>query len=266
MRSGHAPRGTVAARAAGHELAVEWLPEGAVLARGRESGPHAPDGSEEALLAAVFDRRTDRGPLDATGLPASVPFALQRAALDAGADLHLVATEGDRRSLADLVARADRLLVRDGAIDEELAAWSRGAGDGRADGVPTSQTRGPAASYRAEFVQRDFSAGERTRPTMDRLGADAPLVAVLGTRGDRAADWLTGGQALGAVLLLAETYGAHASYLNQPCELPALREELRASLRMETAPQVVLRLGIGGDVPATPRRDATEARTSGGNR
>ncbi len=252
----------VGAHAAGYELEVDWLPEpgSELLARLREGArrPEASAQQDQLLLRAAHQRRTDRGPLDASTLPPSAPFLLQQAAFALGADLHLVTTDATRATLADLVQQADRQLVRSGRVDEELADWRRGPGDPRRDGVPTTHTRGADASYRAPFVQRDFAQGAGAAPIMDRAGVDAPLVAVLGTWGDSAGDWLAGGRALGAVLLLAESLGAHASYLNQPCEVPALREHLQTGLGMRSHPQVVLRLGVGGDVPATARRHAVE--------
>ncbi len=251
---------TVAARALGRVLDIAWLPEpgGRLLARLTEGRREPATEQDQHLLRAVFERRTDRGPLDASSLPTEVRVELRQAALAHGADLHLVEKESERRSLAELVAQADRLLVRSGAVDEELAAWRRDPQDVRRDGVPTDHTRGAAASYRAEFVQRDFSAGAGTPALMDRAGTDAPWIMVLGTTGDHAGDWLLGGRALAAVLLHASAHGAQASYLNQPCEVPALRVAMRAALSMDSHPQVVLRIGRGGDVPPTPRRNAVE--------
>jgi len=103
-----------------------------------------PTSDDLALLELVPHRREDGGPLDGEALDAGVSFLLQSEAARQGATLRLVMTPGDRATLARLVEHADRLLVR------------RGEGS-RHDGVPTTHTRGAAASYRAEFVQRDFS-------------------------------------------------------------------------------------------------------------
>ncbi len=251
---------TVAGLTLGWELDIAWLPEpgGRLLARITEGRRKAPSEQDLDLLGAVFARRTDRGPLDAGCLPPQVRFELQQAARAYGADLHLVEKESERRSLGDLVAQADRLLVRSGAVDEELASWRRVPGDIRRDGVPTDHTRGAAASYRAQYVQRDFSAGAGVPALMDRPGVDAPWVMVLSTWGDHAGDWLAGGRALAAVLLHATAHGAQASYLNQPCEVPALRVALASALSLDSHPQLVLRIGRGGLVTPTPRRNAVQ--------
>ncbi len=246
----------VSARALGHRPAVTMLPDGAggCLARLVEAGPWEVVERDRDLLAAIATRRTDRGPLDGATLPAGLPFLLQTAAAEEGASLRLVSTQGDRSTLAGLVERADRLLVKRGRADEELAGWLRASGDPRKDGVPADHTLGVGASYRAEFVQRDFSI-RGSRPAHDHAGVDRPLLGVLCTSGDREADWLVAGRALGAVLLCAATAGAHASYLNQPVEESATRSEMRSTLGLTDPAQLVLRLGIGGKVEATRRRD-----------
>jgi len=249
----------VAALAVGREPTVTLLPDasGSLLARVTEAGPHETVGFDLAMLAAVAVRRTDRGPLDATRLPPALPFRLQTEAALLGTSLRLVIREGDRATLAHLVERADRLLGQRGVVDRELVPWLREPGDHRPDGVPTDHTRGAAASARAEFVQRDFST-PHSRPGHDRLDPDHPLVAVLCTPEDDVHDWLRAGRALAAVLLESAVEGAAASYLNQPVEEPAMRAELRNQLALPGVPQLVLRIGRGGVVVPTPRRQSDE--------
>jgi hypothetical protein len=250
-----AQHATVAARAVGYEAALPLLPDGpdGPLTRLVEVERRLPTPVDLDLLAAVARRRTDRGPLDAAQLPAPLPFELQSTAAAGGCSLRLVSSPGDRATLSDLVQRADRLLQRRGDADRELAPWLRAAGDRARDGVPGSSTRGPAASQRAEFVQRDFST-VGTTPDHDRPGEDRPLVAVLCTPADRTADWFAAGRALGAVLLQATLAGASASYLNQPVEDVAIRAELREHLQLDGFAQLVLRIGVGAQVSPTPRR------------
>ena len=249
----------VAARAHGVAPRVTVLPDGAggCTARLVEDGPWAVTQVDRDLLDAVPRRRTDRGPLDADDLPPGLAVELQDRAAEQGATLHLVAKPGERATLSELVARADRLLVRDAGADRELAQWLRGPDDTRTDGVPSDHTRGPAASYRAEYVQRDFSAPGST-PAQDRPGPDRPLLVVLCTPTDTMPDHVRAGAALASVLLHATVAGASASYLNQPIEHAATRQLLRDQLWLDGVPQLVLRLGRGGSVTPPPRRSQHE--------
>jgi hypothetical protein len=250
-----AQHAAVAARAAGYHVVLPLLPDGpdGPLTRVIELERRPATATDLDLLGAVARRRTDRGPLDAEPLAGHLSFELQSAAAEEGCGLRLVSHPGDRATLADLVQRADRLLQRRGDADRELAPWLRSADDPERDGVPASHTRGPVPSQRAEFVQRDFSVAG-SQPDHDRPGEDRPMVAVLTTPNDRIGDWFAAGKALGAVLLHATLAGANASYLNQPVEDAALRAELREHLNLPGFAQLVLRMGVGAHVPATPRR------------
>ena len=254
----------IAAAAVGKRLRVALLPQGglSLLASITEDGEHEVTRHDRELLDAVAVRRTDRGPLDRTALAPSLPFQLQSTASVNGASFRLVASAGDRATLADLVERADRLLAREGRVDAELGHWLRDPDRTGDDGVPRARTRGVVASYRAEFVQRDFSGTVEplTLPAHARTGEDHPLLGVLCTTGDQPRDWLTAGLCLSAILLEATVAGAHASYLNQPVEVPALRAELRTALQLPGEAQLVLRLGVGGEVAPTARRPIEDMR------
>ena len=250
---------TTAARAIGRSTAVAVLPQGdgPLVATVVEAGRWATTEMDERLLAAVPRRRTDRGPLDGDVLPAALAVELQGVAATAGAALRWVSTPGDRATLAALVAHADRLLLRRGAVDRELVGWLREPGSAAVDGVPADHTRGAAESCRAEFVQRDFSHAGSVPLPYRRL-PDRPWLAVLCTPQDRAHDWLLAGRALAEVLLHARVAGANASYLTQPVEEAAVRVELQEQLRLPGAAQLVLRLGVGSRTPPTGRRSASD--------
>ena len=48
--------------------------------------------------------------------------------------------------------------------------------------------------------------------------------------------------------------GYDASYLNQPIEVPELREHLRETLQTDPYPQLLIRVGRGEFAAHTPRR------------
>lgn len=244
----------LAAEADGVRLGARLWPDGgdgpvAVL---EELGTTAVTVAARRRLVALLRRRTDRGPLDASRLPPQAPARLEAAAAQHGCVLRLLRTDDERAVLRRLVAEADAELLRDPAVRDELDAWTVRPVSGRRDGVPATATRGTAGAP-AAFVQRDFSL-PGTPAAHDRDGRDDPLVGVLCSPTDSPADRLRAGGALLEVLVAATLDGAGASYLNQPIELPRTRVRLREELALAGTPQLVLRLGVGGTVPPTPRR------------
>ena len=226
-------------------------------------GGHRPAGTlERRLLSAVPARRTVRTPF--TGTDVSVPSRVvwrEHAEAD-GADLRWVEGAGERVGVAALVAAAERLQQRDPAYLAELDRWTSLDTVQEGAGVPPSAFGVTAVSgHGAEFPLRDFAGGGRTdRARHVGPPEEHPVVAVLHTPTDRPEDWLRGGQALMRVLLAAAAEGFSASYLNQPLELPGLRQQLRDELRLDGWPQVILRLGHPRGVlpPQAPRRPVAD--------
>jgi hypothetical protein len=71
-------------------------------------------------------------------------------------------------------------------------------------------------------------------------------------------EWLLTGQALARLLLVAQDAEVHAAFLNQPLELPDLRDRLRALVGHPGVPQLALRLGYSPNARPTPRRPVPE--------
>ncbi|ACU36486.1 nitroreductase family protein [Actinosynnema pretiosum subsp. pretiosum] len=209
---------------------------------------------EPALVAAIPRRRTNRRPFRADPVPLGFRTALVRAAERERSWLHVVTDREERARLRGMVARAHRELDADPRVQAELRRWT-GLRVG-ADGVPT-RAAGPRPAAGDEWATRDFLA----RGLPERVGAaesgGGDLVAVLCSYHDGPAAEVRAGQAMQRVLLTATSLGLSASFLSQPVEVPAIREEVRL-LAGGPFPQTVLRLGFGEPVPPTPRRSVAD--------
>jgi nitroreductase len=242
----------VAARAFG--LAVEvrhtaGVRESNVLAVVTLSPGEWPTDGESLLFDAVERRRTSREPFASGAVDPAIVQELAAAASLRGATLEIV-VDADRRSLRDLVEAGDRTLFADAGWRGELASWirtPRAGGDGLAPGhVPAPLVR---------LVVRSANLGKRVGATDAALADEAPVIAVLSTADDDRAAWLAAGRALERVLLTAERFGLRAGFLNQPCQVPELRAQLKALTHGHGAPQIVLRIGRPREsARQTPRR------------
>ncbi len=220
-------------------------------------GGHKPLAPEiERLLRAVPQRHTNRHPFSDVAVATSEQYAPRRAALDERAWLHIVTELGQRASMRGLAAQAHQTQMADAAFRDELCTWT-GNTDERDDGVPAA-AGGPYPELHDRWVMRNFSAGHAsTRLPGKDFEAD-PLVAVLTSHLiGRTAD-VEAGQALQRVLLTAAADGVSVSYLSQIVEVPATRDALRRLIDSDRPPQVVLRMGHGWPVPATPRRQIAD--------
>lgn len=216
----------------------------------RNGGRRAATPEQRRLLAAVPKRRTNRRPFADVPVAPHLQRLLVRAAVDEGAWLHLVTDGRQRAELVALARRAHEQQIADTAFLEELAQWT-GRAPGRPDGVP-ADSGGPLPRPNATWVMRDFTAG---RGRLEGRDFEAePLIGVLSAHGDGPYEDVRTGEAMERVLLTATSEGLAVSFLSQLVEVPDARERMRRLIGGSRPPQVVLRIGHGWPVAATPRR------------
>jgi nitroreductase len=241
----------IAIMAAGRDPVVRLLPDPGqplLLASVRLAGQYRPGEADSELHAAIAARHTNRRPFSNRPVPSGVLAELVAAARLEGALLQFPGREETRRLLR-LAADAERDLLSDPEYRAELAQWAGGERD--REGIPASAI-GPRDPSGHTPV-RDF----RTGPVDYAWFEEAPQLAVLSTSAGTPADWLRTGQALQRVLLTATARGLAASPLTQPLETTDawLVRDPRSS---GGQPQMILRLGYGLPVPASPRRPVSE--------
>ena len=224
-----------------------------LLASVRFGGQRPPTPVQRQLLAAVPRRHTNRLPFTDEPVTAAERATLHKAAMDEGAWLHLVDDPRQRSTLARLNAEAHALQRADPAYQAEAAQWTAVTPD-RHDGIPArAGEHRPAAHER--WVKRDFTGGHGEPNTSAGITFEhEPAIAVLTSYGFGPSADVTAGQAMQHVLLTATVEGLTASFLSQLIEVERAREELRRLIGGPRGPQVVLRIGRGYPVPATPRR------------
>lgn len=245
----------IAAAHVGLAVQVKILPDSqdddllAVISFSESQGKATRDAE---LFEFIDKRRTYRKRFKEENIAETIIYQLQEAAATENASLQIL-TESAREQAADLVSEGDAMQWANPSWRRELAAWmhSRRKGDGLT--VPW------LAAPLAKIVVRTFDMGNGIGAKDRELADQSPVLAVLGTKRDAAADWLLAGQALERVLLTACKHGLQASYLNQPIQTASLRPKLQHLLRSVEFPQVFLRLGYPTErLPAAPRRNISE--------
>lgn len=210
-------------------------------------GEANPTDEDERLFRAIRHRRTNRHAYAEGSIPESLLAALEAAAEHEGARLVAFTGAEEKEAVARLVEEGVRLHGTDPRIVSEIDAWLRPKGDPRRDGV-SDEVKG--AWDRLAQVRTPAS---RVAAGKHRLVATSPAVLVLVTEADGPVDWLAAGQALGRVLLTAAARDLQASYVNQPVEVPTLRQELAERIG-GGFPQVVFRVGFPVQHEGTRRR------------
>ncbi|MBM2621823.1 nitroreductase family protein [Actinoplanes sp. LDG1-06] len=223
-----------------------------LMARLTPARSRPPTYPEQALYDAIPRRHSHRAPFWPDPVPADTRRRIIDAARAENAWLDLLVGMVPLAGFAEIARSADRVLRRDTRYQSEMAGWTHA--DNAPDGVPVA-AGAPAPEPQDLLPQRAF-AERRRAPGRDY--EPEPLVAVLGSAGDRPADQLQAGQALQHVLLTITDAGLAASMISQPIEVPAARDQLRRALGRAGHPQLALRIGYGHPGPASPRRPVTD--------
>lgn len=246
---------SLGAALAGFDLAADNLglvstrvpkPAPAVAARRLELAP--PDaplsaGERHWMFQCMTKRRTHRGILAARPPTARLLARLDSVAQAAGCSLHLL--HGSARTLvAATIAEGLARLEVDPKRNDEMAAWTFPAESSQAYGTP-QQVGGDT------FAHDPGDGKLRPARTRDEILAGSPVLAVVATPTDGREAWLAAGQCLMYLQLRGRVDHLWMSPLNAPLHNPALRERLAAIVG--ATPQLVLRIGHGGDTAKAPR-------------
>lgn len=228
-----------------------------VIARLTPGPDRPPSFQEQDLFSAITRRHSNRRPFWPHPVPPAVRVGLIEAARAEGAWLDLLVGMTALSAFAEIAHSSERVLRRNFGYQAEMVGWTHV--DTAPDGVPAFAAA-PLTEAQDLLPQRAFSEHRRA-PGRDY--EPEPLIAILGTGGDRAIDQITAGEALQRVLLTATDAGLASSMISQPIEVPAARDQLRRSLGRTGTPQMAVRIGYGSPGRPTPRRDLADVISTG---
>lgn len=251
----------IAGEAFGCRLAIERLPDednSALLAVVRIE--EADETIDKAPLDAIMRRRTNRNAFDPAPVTVEERNRLAASMQPSEVRARWVDDDEDRAQLGQIVMAADKIQFENSAFLRELAAWIRPSVTSARDGIPAHAVGiSGLAAYVAPLLIRTFDLGDGKAARDEELMRRSPGIVILSTPFDTMRDWLSTGEALGALVIEAERLGLKVSYLNQPCEVAKLRFKLSLFDGVEGSPQMILRLGrAAATVDASPRRPLEE--------
>jgi hypothetical protein len=228
-------------------ITVEVLPDpadAAVLAR-VHTGAGQPYEHRPDLVAAMSARRTTRTAYHGDPMDAASRATLTRSVEHFGVESRWLQDSESRETLVGLIMQADREQMSSAEFRRELAHWMRPKNSPSPDGMQADLLgqRGIAA-YVAPLAVRTFDMGKMQAARDGELTAGSPDLMVLWTASDDRGTWLATGRALARLTLAAHAAGRASAYMNQPCEIPAFREQLAQSVGIAGYPQLILRLGL----------------------
>jgi nitroreductase len=253
----------VALRGVGLEFDVRRLPfpdDPDLLARFVPTGRADPTAAEKEQMEAALVRRSDRRPFAANPVADEAVEQLRSAAGGTDVYAHFPVRADEQLNLAVAVSWADRVERDDQAYVEEMTRWLRDDEVHSPDGVPLGVIPkvDPAHPRHVDVPLRDFEVGASGRELIAQDVDEHPLIAVILTDADSAAQQLQAGESMMRLMLEAELLGVACCPLSQAVDLLAFRRRMQALMNWQGYPQMMLRLGYPANaaepLTATPRR------------
>jgi len=214
---------------------------------------------DRRMYGQIRRRRTHRGGFKPDRISPRTLELLRREAQREGATLHMIADPDTQAAIAALTVAAEHMHRLIPSYAAELGRWTPAPGSPRLEGVHETAYPRDTPPTKPHFAGRDFARGHGWGTEARILEwLEEPttgMACVITTKGDDPANWLRAGQALQRVLLRATLEGeVSAAFHTQALEVPELREIVRMHFCAGDHPQMLMRLGTGGDEFTSVRR------------
>jgi hypothetical protein len=245
-----------AAAAHGFDAAMQFddTADGAVRIELAPAGP-----VDSPLFRAIPARQSTRA--EFTGEPVAPAHlaTLEAAAGGPGVLVRLYTARGDLERLLELVVAGNTAQMRDAAFMRELKHWIRfneDAAMATRDGLFSASSGNPRVpSWMGGLLFRfAFTESSENDRYARQLRSSAGAIAFV-AESQTPASWVQVGRCSQRFALRATALGLKHSFINQPVEVPKLREQLADFLGLKgQRPDLLMRFGHGPSLPMSLRR------------
>ena len=211
------------------------------------------------LFNAIPQRQCTRAEYDGQPLPAAELRALGSTASGPAVQALLLTDRSRIDAATDFVIQGNSAQMRDAAFVRELKQWIRfGEAEALAtrDGLFARSSGNPAVPrWLGSMLFRLFFTEKAENDRYAKQMRSSAGVVVFVARSARPANWIEVGRAYQRFALLAASLGIRNAFVNQPVEVPSLREQFAQWLGMEELrPDLLVRFGRGPLMPPSLRR------------
>ncbi|MGZ3655723.1 MAG: Acg family FMN-binding oxidoreductase [Bdellovibrionota bacterium] len=215
--------------------------------------------ADPSLFPEIPKRQTCRSLFQAQTVSEMKWDELRQVVLEPGVSAQFIKDADTISNVTDLVVEADTAQLSDEKFRAEVLTWIRPnstEAKRRGDGIAAAALGVPSGPRWLGTFLAKHSLLSSVKPEMDRdfLFSSSGLI-VFTSRDDDKKTWVNLGRSLERLLLRATALKLQTAFLNQPIEIPFMREELRARLRLKGMwPQIMVRLGYSKPAPKSMRR------------
>ena len=246
----------VAARAHGRQadVAIQSAPE-----TGIDLAFRSGTSRDQALYQAIPLRQSTRSAYDGQQVSSDDIDLLAAAAQQEGVSVLIFTDPAQRAEISEFVIAGNSAQMDDPAFIEELRAWLRFSPDtalAAGDGLFGPCSGNPAAPewIGGRLFESFFTKDAETAKYREHIQSSAGVAVFVADKPDPE-HWIKVGRSFERFALQATVLGIRNAHINQPVEVPAVRDEFARWLGMpDVRPDLVIRFGRAPALPMSLRR------------
>ncbi len=217
--------------------------------------------AKEKLFAFIDKRQTNRSVYNGKSVDNKIVAALQTMADDKDIGIYAFQNgEAHFETLKAAILEGNTIQMNDAAFKEELLAWIRfnqREVNKLQNGLTYKVMGAPAMpKFIGKTIVKSFlTPKKQNKADAAKIDSSSHFV-LLTSKNNTVQEWIILGMTLQKLLLRLTESGIACAYLNPPCELKVLAEQLQKQLPINGEyPTILLRIGYAKSVPFSPRKD-----------
>ena len=221
-----------------------------------------------SAFETIPERQCTHTPFNGDAVPANLLRGLEAFTRSTAIDLRLFTEPRQKERITEIVVAGNSIQMDDDAFIEELRSWIRfneaealEIGDGLSyrsvDSPPSPRWLGKILFG---MMFRKGPENDKYRQQIERSAG----IAIFICKDQSQHAWVEAGRAYQRFALLSTARGLRHAFINQPVDVPEIREQLASSLNLgDRLPDLIIRFGYGEPPPSNA---ASVGRRCGGPR
>lgn len=218
----------------------------------------------DSLFEQIIKRQTNRRIYTNRPLTKDTLKVLRGVLLENGVNVHLYEKEDTEfNQLKEFVCRGNEMQMTDSAFKNELTSWIRLNKKQvlkYKDGLTYAVMGSPSVpSWIGKPIMNFMlTPGAQNKSDKKKIESSS-LLALFTVENSTPLDWIALGRSLERFLLESTLLRVTNAYLNQPCEVSSLADEMRTKLDINGEhPMLLVRLGHAVSMPYSPRKEVND--------
>lgn len=220
--------------------------------------------TDDSILQTVKERQSNRSIFNGKLIPKTEIDTLKSIATEPDIGLYFFNKDSAPfETLKDFILKGNQLQMNDSNFKNELISWIRFNKNHvkKTNNGLSYKVMGSPAMPRVigKMVVKSFLKPTKQNASDTKKIDSSSHFVLLTSKNNTMSQWISLGFYLERILLKFVELGIANAYLNPPCEIDSLSEELRKSIPINNEyPTILMRIGYANSTPYSPRKAVKE--------